>query len=198
MRYISIGRNCNVKFQINKHKPKQETHIFDWLGTDMDSVIQILQCKDIDEIFNHDNIVEDNKNNTDKRTRPRIILKNLPYCVSIHDLHVRYKKTDVDNFIDKYKRRFKRLIDLIQENEKIYFIRHGEITQEQKKLFIDTILKINPNCNFALVSVFEALVYEMNESEHFFEFKITSKSNKNQDDWTSSYLDWGKVFKNLS
>jgi hypothetical protein len=197
MRYISIGSKCNVKSQIDRHVGKNETHLFDWLGTDMESVIQILQCDDINNIFNHDNVVNDVKvPNT--RSNSRVIIKNLSYCVSIHDLRLHYKKKDVDDFIDKYKRRFERLIQLICGTEKIHFIRHGKITEEQKELFINTILKINPSCNFSLVSVTEGSDYEINKSERFIEFKITNNTKKNQDDWTSSYLDWGKVFTTLS
>ena len=51
MVFISIGTACNVKNQIDKHTGKKETLFFDWLMTDMNSVISILKCNNIDEIF---------------------------------------------------------------------------------------------------------------------------------------------------
>ena len=196
MRCISIGSKCNVKFQINKYVKKQETLFFDWLGTDMETVIKILQCKNICDILYHDNIVKDPKNPYTK-SNSRIIIKSLPYCVSIHDFTINFKKEDIDSFINKYERRFKRLIELICSTEKLYFIRYEKITEEQKKLFIETILNINPDCDFTLVSVIDDCVNEINKGERFIEFKLIRKFNKYPDDWSTSYLDWNTVFKTI-
>jgi hypothetical protein len=38
MKYIGIGKYCNVKYQINKHKHNGETLFFDWLMISMNSV----------------------------------------------------------------------------------------------------------------------------------------------------------------
>ena len=37
MVYISIGRSCSVKYQIDKYKHKLETLFFDWLMTSINS-----------------------------------------------------------------------------------------------------------------------------------------------------------------
>jgi hypothetical protein len=57
MKYISIGKSCSVKHQIDKHKHKDETLFFDWLITSMKSVIEILVCPDINNILCVDNIL---------------------------------------------------------------------------------------------------------------------------------------------
>ena len=60
MKYISIGCLCNVKAQIDEHKGNCETLFFDWLKTDMETVITILQKYDvIDSILNINTITRD-------------------------------------------------------------------------------------------------------------------------------------------
>lgn len=51
MVFISIGESCCIKYQLNLWKEKQATLFFDWLQTDMKSVILILSCNDIIDIL---------------------------------------------------------------------------------------------------------------------------------------------------
>ncbi len=98
MRFISIGERCNVTYQIRKYSKNHETLFFDWLGTDMDSVIKILQCKNISDFLYHDNIMNQSNNG-----KPRIIMKTLPKCVFIHDLSYNYNENELNQFIEKYQ-----------------------------------------------------------------------------------------------
>ena len=45
--FISIGKNCSVKYNIDKFTVSKETLFFDWLMTDMDSVNMILGIENI-------------------------------------------------------------------------------------------------------------------------------------------------------
>jgi hypothetical protein len=194
MRFISIGRGCNVKYQINKCVEQKDTLLFDWIGTDMDTVNIILGCQDISIYFNENNIEKDkeyvNKQNS------RVIIKQLPKCVSIHDLKSDYRKGDIVRFINKYIGRFEKMINLIRSNEKLYFVRYDQIEENQKNIFIETILKINPNCEFALISIIDEQDSNIiNKSNRFLEFILMNKKIEN--DWSASHLDWKYIFDTI-
>jgi len=124
MKYISIGRNCSVKYNIDKYKGNCETLFFDWLMTSMNSVIDILGSDNINNILYFDNIIRD-INNPCGGTNSRIIIKSLNYCRSIHDLPISYTDNDILDFIDKYTRRFNRIIEYIKSNEKFVLYEMG-------------------------------------------------------------------------
>ena len=202
MVYISIGSACNVKYQIDKHKHKLETLFFDWLMTSMNSVIEILSCNDIYSILYFDNIIRD-INYPYHSNNSQIIIKSLNRCVSIHDISRNFTDKDIFEFIDKYKRRFDRIIQYIKSKEKIYFIRYGSVDTNDREKFIETILKINPNCNFALIIIDN--IYNANDTnntnnilkyEHCLYIKLNINKPQNSD-WHTDYLNWTKIFLDI-
>ena len=192
MVYISIGVACSVKYQIDKHKHKIETLFFDRLITSMKSVIEILSCDDINKILYFDNIIRDANNNS------RVIIKSLDHCVSIHDLKINFTNNDILEFIDKYKRRFNRIIKYIKSDEKIYFIRTGSVYNYTQQKFIKTILKINPNCNFSLIIIDNNKnnINNILKSVHCLYIKLNIDIPKPLD-WTQTYLNWNKIFLDI-
>lgn len=195
--YISIGDRCNVKFQIDKHRHQIETLFFDRIFSSMHSVMELLRCDNIDDILYFDNVGRD-KNDPTTSTNSRIVIKSLDYCTSVHDLPLEYSDNDIVEFIDKYKRRFNRIIEYIKSNEKIYFIRSGPVDDNDRQKFIKTILKINPNCNFALVVIDNNINH--NSETLKYDHCLYIKLNINRlpsSDWTTSDLEWEKIFLNI-
>ena len=194
--YISIGHGCNVKQQINTIKGSKETLFFDWLMTDMKSVNQILSYyQNIDELLYFDNIIQCDKHPY-HQNNSRMLIKSLSHCVSIHDINKEYNEKDIEDFIDKYKRRFLRILDCIKSNDKLYFIRYGNITNEEKEDFIKIIKEINHPCNFILISI------KINQDENltkrednYIEINIQKPNKPYPDDWKTSFLDWENIFK---
>lgn len=192
MHYISIGWACSAKYQIDKHKGKKHSLFFDTLMTDMETVINILKCDDISKIVNFDNIIRD-PNNPFTDDHSRIIFKSLSLCISIHDINKEYDDNDMLNFINKYIRRFNRIIEYIKSEEKIYFLRYGNINNSHIQLFIETIFKINPNCKFALIvidpsqNINSLIKYDNCLIINLIEDKLNA-------DWTKSHLDWAQIF----
>lgn len=191
MIYISIGNNCTIKYQIDKNKGTSQTLFFDWLITDMNSIISILSCVNIDKILNIDNIIRDpiipytEKNSI-------ILIKSLTKCISIHDLGISYDDKDILDFINKYKRRYNNIINYINSNLKINFIRLGEITENEKKLFINTIKMINPNCNFTLINInIEQDNNNIIKDDNLLQINLI---DKNQDFELFEYLNWKQIF----
>ena len=151
--FISIGKKCGVKWNINKYIGKKETQLFDWLITDMNSVNKIINTQNIHTLINA-HTVKRSKTNPYGFTKAnaRYCVTSLSKCESLHDVASNHSKTHVNELINRLIRRYNRLINVIKNNKlKIYFIRNGEITNAEKKIFINGIIKINPNCNFKLV-----------------------------------------------
>jgi hypothetical protein len=193
MIYISIGNACNVKYQIDKFIGEKETLFFDRLITDINSVNTILACDNLEKILYPDNIVKigikDNKS--------RISIKSLSNCISIHDIGIEISEKDIMDFIDKYKRRYDRIIDYIKGSEKIYFIRYGNIDENNKNRFIQNIKRINPSCDFALINI--KICQESNtiiKGENYLEINLTDTLVNNRE-WTTSDLNWEKIFNDI-
>lgn len=198
MVYISIGESCAVKYQIDKHKHKIETLFFDRLITSMKSVIEILSCNDINKILYYDNIIRDANNPIHQCNMSRILIKSLDKCISIHDINPEYIDSDIFEFIDKYKRRFNRIIEYIMSEEHIHFIRVGYVNTGDQEKFIQTILKINPNCKFTLVVIDNNKTNMPGISKY--NKCLIIKLNIEEPlifDWKRDYLNWESIFLDI-
>jgi uncharacterized protein YktA (UPF0223 family) len=196
MKYISIGVACCVKYNIDKYIGNSETLFFDWLMTSMNSVIEILSCNNINNILYLDNIILD-VNNPYKLENSRIVIKSLNFCVSIHDLPRNYTDNDILDFIDKYTRRFNRIIEYIKSNEKLCFIRFGHENNDNIYKFIETIKKINANCDFTIVVIDNDKKNntEILKQNNFLHFKFNVDNNPN--DWKKDCLNWNNIFLDI-
>ena len=164
MKIISLSSNiagpaCAIGVCIKKYfyNNNYKTNIFDYLEISFVSIIQILNMdyNDIDYLSYNNNI---EKNNDGKYT---VKFNNFDKIYSHHDLNDNYTENDYNEFIEKYKRRYKRLINYIKNENKIFFIRYGIEDLEEIKSFINIINKINPNLVFFLIIV----VYDESQKE---------------------------------
>jgi len=210
-KFISLGRYCNVSFNIRKYvQPNSATNFFDWQRTDFKAVIDILNTECIDEIFNIENIVVDDvtyrSHNDLTLTLKNFNEKNLTLLFH-HDIRYddnREINVKLNEFIDKYKRRFYRLIDIIKnDNEnKIFICRIFDNFDYENdiKLFDKILRKHNENINYILVLLSD----DVNEDYYYVRFENYLKINiakytdftKNTDytDWTSPEIEWEKIF----
>ena len=211
MEFISLGRHCDVAYNIAKYIKKQPTQFFDWLRTDFKCILHILNLNNIDNIFNLENIKVD-KELYAHENEIAITLKNFEEnnltLLFHHEIKLKdynnYNNTEINNklneFIDKYKRRFNRLNELIKSNNKLIFI--YKITNHfDYKIYISefekVILSINPNCIFCLV----LLVDSREEDFYYTKYKNYLKINvgkyidKNiKPDWYTPQIKWTEVF----
>jgi hypothetical protein len=128
MKIISIGCNCDVGFFI-KNISNKEYYPFDWIWSNIDFVIntfekdyfEFTECEKLNAVWvpnvKHTYIFNNNCNGLDER---------ICSAVSVHDADSQskyeyFKNIQIIN--DKYKRRFKRLYDLLNSNEEIILIR---------------------------------------------------------------------------
>ena len=200
--FISIGSACNVKYQLDIIFGKKETLFFDWLMTDMQSVIEIFNnYDDINKLLYYNNIIQ-NPLNPVHNNKSRIVIKSLSYCESIHDIDIHITPQKIYDFIEKYKRRYERIINYIKDyNNKIYFIRHGEINCEYKNQFIKIIKKINPKCDFILASVIENISNDsiIEKTENYICINLNKfKKQVIRIDWKNEQYNWKSIFNVIS
>jgi hypothetical protein len=196
MKYISLGDACSVKYNLDKYKGGSETLFFDWLMTSINSVINILSCDNIKDILYFENIIKDITNSSS--THAKISIKSLDYFCSIHDVPTNHTDKDIFDFIDKYTRRFNRIIEYVKSNEDIVFIRNGYINNNEAEKFIEAIKKINPYCNFTLVIIHNNKENntEILKQPNLLHLKLNIDLPEHYD-WTKQYLNWDKIFLDI-
>jgi len=194
--FISIGSECDVKFNIDKYTGSKPTFFFDWLKTDMASVNKIMGTENIEEILFFDNIIK-SPIYADRKETTTLILKSLSKCESMHDVPYTYNDSDIYEFIEKYKRRYYRIINCIKNlTSEIYFVRKGQISNSEKDTFISSILKINPNCKFKLIELLEQKIKNKHyiHEKFFISLNLDNYRIKNTStDWTHDCWEWKKI-----
>ena len=191
--YISLGQACPIKFHLDSHFGSKETLFFDWLITDMNSVCTLFESyQSLDTLLHVDTIKMEQKDHIYAH------FSNLSGCSAIHDLYsIDCSLYEKEQFVDKYKRRFNRIIDFIQnQTHKIYFIRHGGVTDEFASRFVKAILDINPICHFKFVSLDEnhtLLQTEYVKSYDLNKYKIQTQHTS----WRLEHYKWSDIFKSI-
>ena len=149
MKIISIGCNCDVGFFIKKHF-SSEYYPFDWIWSNIDFVIntferdyfEFSECEKLNAVWVPPNQYTYIFNNNCKGDKERICS-----AVSVHDADFQSQsqyQTNIPSINEKYKRRFKRLYDVLNQNEDIILIRKVlDKTQGAVEKRFDTNEKLN-------------------------------------------------------
>ena len=162
MKIISLSANiagpacaiaCSIKQKF--YNNNYVTNMFDYLEISLTSIIQILLLKSGDINYLHLNN-EFLKNKNDKTSVKFLNFNNI---ISHHDLNDNFTDNDYNNFIEKYKRRYYRLINDIKNENKIFFIRYGIEDINTINLFINTVKNLNPNLNFYFINIINDKTY---------------------------------------
>lgn len=157
MKIISLsssiaGPACAVACSIKKYfyHNNYQTNIFDTLEISMSSIIQILYLKDLDiNYLSNNNEISPNKDGNYS-----VKFNNFDKIICHHDLPNNYTTDDYNNFIEKYKRRYKRFINDITNQNTIFFIRYGCEDVNIILNFINTVNNINPNLKIYFINIF--------------------------------------------
>ena len=205
--FISLGPHCCPRMRLdyikNKNKNRiniTETNFFDYLMVNINSIKQIFNIENIETFINRENINIYGSN--DKNLY--IELKNIE-LKSIHDI---VKDVDENNelninkqFIEKYIRRYNRLIELLNNNKKICFIYQSFISYEDynelynilKTKFINTEIIIISFQDFGedkqIIEKYENLYYLNYNSMYITKDYIYEPS--------MSFLNWDLIFENM-
>lgn len=201
LRCISLGPACMVKYNIDKHLAEyQTTNFFDWVLCDFISVLQVLnnQKKFLLQDIHKISCWNDGKNNLTSRIK----FTQYNYLHSIHDLPEHPSDRDYTEFISKYNRRFERLLKIINDSKRYYFIHYGYISSDLCCKFFEIINKINPNNDIYLVSTY--VDYKQNFMHKIDKKMKTVHYNFTNDPvishsvcWKLDGLDWAGLFRYL-
>jgi hypothetical protein len=175
MKIISLsssiaGPACAVSVSIKKYfyNNNYKTNIFDYLEISLKSITKILE--------ENNEILKQNLNNNieiylNKNNNYSIIFKNYDNIISHHDLIYNYDTNDYNNLIEKYSRRYNRLIEYILNEDKIFFIRYGYENIDDINNFVDIIHKLNSK----LIIYFINIIYD--ENIEYIDYKYTDINN---------------------
>ena len=159
MKIISLsssiaGPACAIACSIKKHfyNNNYETNMFDFLEVSLESIIKVLSINNklnIEDYLtnNYDVIVNSDGNNS-------VFFNNFDQLISHHDLILNYNEDTFNIFIEKYKRRYNRLINHILNEDKIFFIRFGEDNKDSIISFINNVKKINNNLEVYFINLY--------------------------------------------
>lgn len=183
MKIINIGCNCDVSFFI-KNNFNIEYYPFDWIWSNIDFVIktfeddyfEFTECEKLNAICDTSKdhtYIFNNKCNGDK--------ERMCSAVSVHDADYNTEEQYISNIPlinEKYKRRFKRLYDALNQHEDIILIRKVlDKTQGAVKKNYDTNEKIN-YLSELLSKKFKAnITICIVDNENFINDKIPLKEN---------------------
>jgi hypothetical protein len=172
MKIISLsssiaGPACAVAKSIKKHfyNNNYATNMFDYLQISLLSILQILYLKNDDiNYLNLNNEIFLNKDGNNS-----VKFNNFDKLISHHDLIYEYSEDDYTKFIQKYIRRYYRLINDIKKEDKIFFIRYGTDGEEYIIKIISIIQKINPNLKIYFIVVdYNKIDYKIDNKNYIY------------------------------
>jgi len=168
MKIISLsagiaGPACAIATSIKKYfyNDSKQTDMFDYLEISLLSIIQILLLNNNSDNNITNNLLNNNIFVPNINGCQTVTFNNFDRIISHHDLKENYDESDYIEFIEKYKRRYYRLIECLKTENKIFFIRYGDECHSQFQEFIRIIREINPLCEFYIIN----LIYDETNKE---------------------------------
>jgi hypothetical protein len=212
-KFISLGRHCDIKLQIDKFT-KGPNLFFDWLRSDFKAVIKVFSYTNIkQELLFYDNIIThpyDNYN-IGVEFKNMIMGYNNLFLLSHHDIAIDtvVDENVIQNFINKYERRWHRVIDIINNsNQPLLFLHRitninaiEKIDPGDEDKFIELISRINPKCKFCLVFLIhneESSEMIIKKRNKFLCINIEPFLKSNcEKDWKMNQYDWNQIFETI-
>jgi hypothetical protein len=217
MRYISLGRNCDVAFNLRReNKMEGETGFFDWVRSDFECILQILTRKTVDEIFQISNLhidLEEWKHQGDVQItmhsferQQLVLLFHHEFKIQVYvNSNSKEKEKLLKCFIERYQRRFERLLSYIQnDKQKLIFV--YRVTSTWQNSFISefhaAIIAINPNACYILAVIVED-IEDINcpyiqMSKECFKINVNAFLHADLEgislDWQNLHFKWNKIF----
>lgn len=213
MKVISLsadkaGFACAVATSIKTYyNNENETQFFDYLACSLNSINNILKTDNTDNIINNYEIsvINDKTCINDKSC---VKFKNYDNLISYHDLPNPYNISDYNNFIEKYKRRYFRLQEIIKNEDCLYFIRFGYENEVDINNFFHIIKYLNANIKVYFINVYYDKInsncnynYDIKNNNCFFipiNFYLFEEKNKiyNEDYYYKTLeFNWDYIFK---
>lgn len=148
--YIA-GPACAIAFSIKNYfyNSNYTTNMFDYLEVSLLSINQVLYLKENDINCLDSNI----EMYTNKDNNKTIQFNNFDKLISHHDLKENHSSNEYNLFIEKYKRRYNRLINDLNTENKIFFIRYGIENKNDIFNFINKVNSINSKLDIYFINI---------------------------------------------
>jgi len=203
---ISLGSNCFIKFYLRHIKYEQETHFFDYIGSPMWSVYELVK-NGFSDVFN----IDEYKNEYTIIGQPEIVTNSRYNLKFKHDLSTdKFKFLDqFDEFREKYIRRIERFQDLLtKSSESVLFMRFEEMMEnrivncsykeqnkiseyEYIKLFSQHLRSNFPQLKFKIIFISKTRNDEVDDENNIVTIREIA-TNK-----ITNYLSAGRLIKEL-
>lgn len=201
MHWISLGHSCMMTFYLRKFGLQRgETHFFDWIVTSQKTVNEVLETKDIRSALENDIEFDEELFEGHKA----FICKRFDLLRCVHDLPHDGDRPELFKkfFVDKYVRRYERLIELIRNQEPIVFVlsvkNYHEDDYKETKRLIQALGTHNPTLRYRIVLfVFETctvypdniIIVPIKQYEYAVKPDVIH--------WYSNQYDWARMFQTV-
>ena len=223
---ISLGQNCQMQKHIHRITGKSNTNIFDNIGVNFESVINILRVeKFVQNDFVNHSVNYDSKYHWKYRCNGEnvpinknwIKNKELIECknfilISVHYIDKGEYNNKINDFVDMMNRRLNRLKNTIQKNEHIdfFYCANAQFTPhhipsiENLKEFDYMLKTINPKTKYKLnILIHPEHHQEIDGVEYNLKnvnvCKLEYKDNTKHErlDFMDDNLNWGETFSKI-
>ncbi len=187
MKYISLGGNCSITYQLKKYKLKNESYPFDWSKTSINQLINVLENNFVDyestikikkksNLHSHKDIISDFT----------YILNNKYNITFAHEIT---HEEQINQFKESILRRIKRFQNI---NDNVTFIRIE-------------LCKINESYDNKIIKLYDLLKKYVTMFKIIIivngQYKIKVKNDniiiyyydEFSDDWKMNNIDWSKI-----
>ena len=217
----SLGYNCYTKLYFNSLKMDKETQFFDYIGTSVWSIIELLE-NDFDGIFDKSNY---KIMNIMKTGDDQFLVVNEKYFIRckhefkktldrkfdpeiLHEYEI--DKEELEDFIEKMKRRKERFMNMFASNNSLLFIRYEEDPtgrydlkqydekfnisyMDNLKILSDMFKKINPEKKITILDI----SHRHDKTEYIKEYEIIKiRMRKRIDHWKKAVVEFENTFSN--
>ena len=215
---MSLGYNCYTKLYLNSKKIEQETHFFDYIGTSVWTIIDLLN-NDFEGVFDNENY---EIMNVMKEGDDQYLVVNKKYFIRCkhefkkslvtkkfqEEMTIDYN--ELNDFIEKMKRRKVRFMNLLTNNDSLLLIRYEEDPtgrhdfneydekytisyMENLKILSDMFKKINPEKKIIILDI----SHRHDKTEYLEEYGIIKiRMRKRIDHWKKAVIEFEKTFLN--
>lgn len=217
VRFVSLGRHCDVVNSLrNLHKIEGETCFFDWLRSDFECVLHLLRTNNIRKVLHRKNLridLEAWQHDGDVQITLHHFEKQGLTLMFHHDFKIEtyvngnneMKERLMQQFLERYERRFQRLISHIRQSNKqpIIFVYRatGTWNDDFIRQFHDAIMQIHFHARYMLAVIVEDIEDTtcpyIQMSDQCFKINVHAfidNTVKETWHWTNPHFQWGKMF----
>ncbi len=197
--YVSLGNSCSIAYNLRLHKLREESYPFDWVRvTNFNNITTLIDNKFNDFLDIDTFVFKEFSDNFEVNSKMGSYIYKNNYCSFYHEFENRIDHEKLIPFKEKYTRKIRRFLDLLQSNKKIIFIREvfGKIKINKINKFIEKLYEINPDINFNIILITNDNIETDTPHAQSLDNDIIKiyYSDKLITDWTRPELNWLEIF----